>query len=215
MAEPGADEEKLLRDIVFSASRMLLVTRGADPRTDDEVYANFEELFIDAGIVSADFKAVVEKARHGESLQADRQQVDALAEKVNELYASMDDSLQFKAASKQEQSQARLSSAEREQARPKVKAVAPVEQKKEEQPTAKSTSGSADVQKDFRGVACPMNFVKTKIELSTMQSGQLLEILLDDGQPIQNVPGSVRQEGHDVLSTEKVDNYWKVLIRKK
>ena len=60
-----------------------------------------------------------------------------------------------------------------------------------------------------------MNFVKTKIELSTMQSGQLLEILLDDGQPINNVPGSVRQEGHEVLSTEKVDNYWKVLIRKK
>ena len=190
LAEPGADEEKLLRDIVFSASRMLLVTRGADPRTDDEVYANFEELFIDAGIVSSDFKAVVEKARHGESLLAERQQVNALAEKVNELYANMDDSLQFKA-------------------------VAPVEQKKKEQRTAKSTSGSADVQKDFRGVACPMNFVKTKIELSTMQSGQLLEILLDDGQPIQNVPGSVRQEGHEVLSTEKVDNYWKVLIRKK
>ena len=48
-----------------------------------------------------------------------------------------------------------------------------------------------------------------------MQSRQLLEILLDDGQPIQNVPGSVRQEGHEVLSTKKVENYWKVLIRKK
>ena len=71
------------------------------------------------------------------------------------------------------------------------------------------------MQKDFRGVACPMNFVKTKIELSSMKSGALLEILLDDGQPIQNVPGSVRQEGHEVLSTEKVDNYWKVLIKKK
>ena len=192
LAQPGADAEKLLRDIVFSASSMLLVTRGADPRTDDEVYANFEELFIDASIVSADFKPIVEKARQGKSLLNDRQQVDALAAKVNELYASMDDSLQFKA-------------------------VAPVEQKQEEpQPQAAATAGnSADVQKDFRGVACPMNFVKTKIELSSMQSGQLLEILLDDGQPIQNVPGSVRQEGHEVLATEKVDNYWKVLIRKK
>ena len=206
LAEPGADEEKLLRDIVFSASRMLLVTRGADPRTDDEVYANFEELFIGAGFVSADFKAVVEKARRGESLLADRQQVDALAEKVNELYASMDDSLQFKSV------EFRVESVE-----------FPTGLQTDSAPSADSRAVAnstlstlhSSLKKDFRGVACPMNFVKTKIELSTMQSGQLLEILLDDGQPIQNVPGSVRQEGHEVLSTEKVDNYWKVLIRKK
>lgn len=190
LALPGADKDKLLRDIVFSASRMLLVTRGADPRTDDEVYANFESLFIDAGIVSADFKAVVEKARHGETLVADREQVDALAAKVIELYANMDDSLQFKTVTTSAPQQAE-----------------PVK--------TDGASGDADVKKDFRGVACPMNFVKTKIQLSTMQSGQLLEILLDDGQPINNVPGSVRQEGHKVLSTEKVDNYWKVLIQKK
>lgn len=72
-----------------------------------------------------------------------------------------------------------------------------------------------DVKKDFRGVACPMNFVKTKIALSPMKSGQVLEILLDDGAPINNVPGSVRNEGHTVLATEKVDDYWKVTIRKK
>ena len=188
--QPGADEERLLRDIVFSASRMLLVTRGADPRTNDEVYGNFEELFIDAGIVAADFRAVVEKARHGESLLQDRKHVEALAAKVNELYASMDDSLQFKVAE--------------EKANKPHEANEP---SKSHEPAA--------VSKDFRGVACPMNFVKTKIVLSTLQSGQLLEILLDDGQPIQNVPGSVRQEGHEVLSTEKTGDYWKVLIKKK
>ena len=202
LAEPGVDEEKLLRDIVFSASRMLLVTRGADPRTDDEVYANFEELFIDAGIVSADFKAVVEKARRGESLLTDRQQVDALAEKVNELYASMDDSLQFKI-----KEEVKIKSEESPSGVPSGEGVAAA--------NSSLFTLHSSLKKDFRGVACPMNFVKTKIELSTMQSGQLLEILLDDGQPIQNVPGSVRQEGHEVLSTEKVDNYWKVLIRKK
>jgi sulfite reductase (ferredoxin) len=189
LAQPGVDEEQLLRDIVFSASRMLLVTRGADPRTDDEVYTNFEELFIDAAIVDAGFKAVVEKARHAEPLSQDRRQIEALAAKVNELYASMDDSLQFKAA-------------------------AHTGQKKEE-PKAETKTGDIDVRKDLRGVACPMNFVKTKIEISSMQSGQLLEILLDDGQPIQNVPGSVRQEGHEILSTEKAGDYWKMLIRKK
>lgn len=195
LALPDADKEKLLREIVFSASRMLLVTRGADPRTDDEVYANFEELFIGAGIVSADFQTIVEKARHGESLSDDKEQIDALAAKVNELYANMDDSLQFKTVTPATQQ--------------------PKEEQKEEPKAESESSSNADVKKDFRGVACPMNFVKTKIQLSAMQSGQLLEILLDDGQPIQNVPGSVRQEGHEVLSTEKVGDYWKVLIKKK
>lgn len=40
---------------------------------------------------------------------------------------------------------------------------------------------SPNVKKDFRGVMCPMNFVKTKIALTPMQNGQILEILLDDG----------------------------------
>jgi sulfite reductase (ferredoxin) len=69
--------------------------------------------------------------------------------------------------------------------------------------------------KDFRGVACPMNFVKTKIELSSLKSGDLLEIWLDDGQPIQNVPGSVRNEGHEVVSVLQEDIFWKVLIKKR
>ena len=98
-----------------------------------------------------------------------------------------------------------------------VKSVGPKTGSENEQ---KSSAGepeaiSPDVKKDFRGVMCPMNFVKTKIALTPMQSGQILEILLDDGAPIENVPGSVKNEGHTILSTEKVENYWKVLIKKK
>jgi len=70
--------------------------------------------------------------------------------------------------------------------------------------------------KDLRGVLCPMNFVKTKLELATMQSGEVLEIWLDDGKPIENVPGSVRLEGHEILSqTQHSDGYWQVVIKKK
>ncbi|MBQ3634441.1 MAG: sulfurtransferase TusA family protein [Bacteroidales bacterium] len=184
----GADREKLLREIVFSASRMLLVTRGADPRTDDEVYRSFEELFIDAGLVSGEYKSIVEKARTGETLTGEQEKVDGLAAAVNALYATMDDSLQFKGA------------------------TTPVEKGTKEEKEEKTLE---TVKKDLRGVACPMNFVKTKMELSKMHSGQILEILLDDGQPINNVPGSVRQEGHQVVSTEKIGEYWKVVIKKK
>ena len=70
------------------------------------------------------------------------------------------------------------------------------------------------LEKDYRGVACPMNFVKTKLVLDTLQSGQQLRILLDDGEPIQNVPNSVKLEGHQILEQTQVGSSWAVLIKK-
>jgi TusA-related sulfurtransferase len=69
--------------------------------------------------------------------------------------------------------------------------------------------------KDLRGVACPMNFVKTKLELAKLASGQLLRVFLDDGEPIDNVPRSVAEEGHKIASMAKVGDYWSVLIEKR
>ena len=192
--------EKLLHDIVFSENRMLLVTRGLDPRTDEDVYNGFEKEFIAAGIIPQKFKVLTDKARNNESLIEQKPLIDELADLLNDLYQNMDDSLQFKLPAEK----------------------TPVEQVSEEKAPAEKASAAEetetivpDVKKDFRGVMCPMNFVKTKIALTPMQSGQILEILLDDGAPIENVPGSVKNEGHTILSTEKVENYWKVLIKKK
>ena len=235
--------EKLLHDIVFSENRMLLVTRGLDPRTDDDVYNGFEKEFIAAGIIPQKFKVLTDKARNSESLIAEKPLIDELADLLNDLYQNMDDSLQFKLPAVQsptdftdntnskEKSVESNSDEEKsaESARLKnrseneeesVSSVKSVGQKSRSENEQKSSAGepeavSPNVKKDFRGVMCPMNFVKTKIALTPMQSGQILEILLDDGAPIENVPGSVKNEGHTILSTEKVENYWKVLIRKK
>jgi TusA-related sulfurtransferase len=77
------------------------------------------------------------------------------------------------------------------------------------------TTNTPDVSKNLRGVSCPMNMVYTKVELSKMAAGQVLEVILDDGAPINNVPGSVRKEGHTVLKEEQLpDTAWSVLIRK-
>ncbi len=73
----------------------------------------------------------------------------------------------------------------------------------------------AQVVKDLRGAACPMNFVKTKMALATMQTGQLLRLFLDDGEPIRNVPRSVADEGHRVIEQTRVEDYWSVLIEKR
>ncbi len=67
---------------------------------------------------------------------------------------------------------------------------------------------------DLCGVACPMNFVKTKLKLEEMNDGEVLEIHLDDGEPIRNVPRSVKDEGHEIVSVEKIGNKWKLLIKK-
>lgn len=207
--------EKLLHDIVFSENRMLLVTRGLDPRTDEDVYNGFEKEFIAAGIIPQKFKVLTDKARNNESLIEQKPLIDELADLLNDLYQNMDDSLQFKLP-------AEKTPVEQVAEEKTAEEKAPAEQVPEEKAPAEKASAAEetetivpDVKKDFRGVMCPMNFVKTKIALTPMQSGQILEILLDDGAPIENVPGSVKNEGHTILSTEKVENYWKVLIKKK
>lgn len=77
------------------------------------------------------------------------------------------------------------------------------------------TNTKADAEKNCRGVGCPMNMVYAKVELAKLNSGQILELILDDGPPINNVPGSVQKEGHTILEkTQLADGAWKVLIQK-
>ncbi len=62
---------------------------------------------------------------------------------------------------------------------------------------------------------CPMTFVKTKIELSRLQPGDTLEVLLTEGEPLDNVPRNAVEQGYDVLSVEHVaGSTHKVVIRK-
>ncbi|MDR1747175.1 MAG: sulfurtransferase TusA family protein [Tannerella sp.] len=181
----------LLHETVFSSARMLLVTRGAEPKTSDDVYNLFISHFIDFGFVEERFRNLVIKARDNRNadFSSQREEIYALADAVVELYKNMDDSLQFKNV----QSKTIHSDS--------VRSV--------------DTGASANKFKDLRGVACPMNFVQTKILLAPMSSGQTLEIWLDDGQPIENVPGSVRGEGHEILEQTQTENYWKLVIKKK
>lgn len=54
----------------------------------------------------------------------------------------------------------------------------------------------ADAKLDLRGVPCPLNFVRTKLKLEQMSVGQLLEVWLDPGEPIEQVPDSLVMEGY-------------------
>jgi tRNA 2-thiouridine synthesizing protein A len=67
---------------------------------------------------------------------------------------------------------------------------------------------------DLRGVLCPINFVKTKLKLDTMEPGEVLELVLDSGEPIANVPKSIKEEGHKILEVKKEEGFFKLKIQK-
>ncbi|MFQ5580888.1 MAG: sulfurtransferase TusA family protein [Nitrospiria bacterium] len=72
-----------------------------------------------------------------------------------------------------------------------------------------------DVRLDLSGVLCPMNFVKTKLQLEEMEAGQLLEVVIDEGEPERNVPRSVQAEGHKVLELAEIpDGHFRLVIEK-
>ncbi len=56
---------------------------------------------------------------------------------------------------------------------------------------------------DITDVVCPITFVKAKVALEELDDGQVLELKLNDGEPIQNVPRSLKDEGHKVADVRK------------
>ncbi len=62
---------------------------------------------------------------------------------------------------------------------------------------------------------CPMTFVKTKIELSKLNAGDTLEVLLSEGEPLENVPRNAAEQGFNVESVKHVEGKtYKVTIKK-
>lgn len=183
----AAEINQLLFNITYASSRMLLITRGEEPKTVQGVFDSFIQKFIQPHLINNIYREVVEIARDNKNFDfaLKRDTILELSAAVIALYEGMDDSLQFK--------NTKQSNVEAEE----TKIV-----------------GNVTRKKDFRGVACPMNFVKTKVELSTLKSGDKLEIWLDDGAPIQNVPGSLRNEGHKILDEKRIGEYWSVIVEK-
>ena len=67
---------------------------------------------------------------------------------------------------------------------------------------------------DLRGVTCPTNFVKAKLALEMLETGDQVLFLLDDGEPVKNVPRSLKAEGHKLLSLQEVDGHYELTLEK-
>ena len=68
---------------------------------------------------------------------------------------------------------------------------------------------------DITRETCPMTFVKVKLMLAKIQKGEQLEVLLNPGEPLQNVPRSCEEQGYKVLSCEATDNDKHLLLIEK
>ena len=68
---------------------------------------------------------------------------------------------------------------------------------------------------DITDVNCPITFVKAKIALEELDDGDILSIRLNDGEPVSNVPRSLKEEGHKVLElTENGDGTYQLIVQK-
>lgn len=68
---------------------------------------------------------------------------------------------------------------------------------------------------DITDVVCPTTFVKAKIALEELEEGQILSVKMNDGEPVQNVPRSIKEEGHQILKLIDNENGTYNLIVKK
>ena len=71
-----------------------------------------------------------------------------------------------------------------------------------------------DAQLDLRGTPCPINFVRTKLRLTQMPPGALLEVWLDPGEPIEQVPDSLTMAGYLVEQIEDCAGYFALKVRR-
>ena len=68
---------------------------------------------------------------------------------------------------------------------------------------------------DITVKVCPLTFVKAKVALEELDDGEVIAIRMNDGEPVQNVPRSVKEEGHQILKlVDNEDGTYNLIVRK-
>ena len=187
--QTGKDKSENIYKAIVAATRALLVTFGLEPKKDREILAAFSEHLIQPGWVKPETQQLLNDAidwRMNDKASIDdlTPQAEDLAQRVEELFLSLDANLKFRI-----------------------------------EPVAQKTNVEKDERKnrviDLRGVVCPLNFVKAKIELEKVCVGEILEVLLDEGEPVRNVPESFAQQGQEVIEVKNLGEHFCVRVRRK
>ena len=182
------DNENVYKAIVASA-RALLVTVGLEPKKDREIFTAFTEHLITPGWIKSQNQQLLDNAMDWR--MGDRESLDNLLPQVRELTERVEElflSLDANLKFKVEPIESKI----------------PVED-----------AGEKTHKADLRGVACPLNFVKAKLELEKIEIGDVLEVLLDEGEPVRNVPESFTGQGQEITEVKDLGGHFCVKVRRK
>ena len=191
---------------VLSAAKALLVTEGLEPSTDAETFTEFDSRIAQNGIVPTIYRDL--RKRVGD-LGPKETTGESAREKMVFAKGFVD---ACRAATEQMGKDLKLAAVGA--AAEVAASVQPV--KAPGTAVAASASSGAPVY-DLRGVACPMNYVKTKLKLEMMDVGAQLEVWLDSGEPIKNVPLSLKNDGHKLLLQEPLEAealHYRIVVEK-
>jgi sulfite reductase (ferredoxin) len=192
-----ASTAQLTLQAMVRAADALLTTQGIQPQKAETTIREFRTLFVDSKKFYAPFSEYIEKWMTYDTTNLTEEgahfaieEATLFVEEAHGVYGRM-------------------------QIQQTEKKARPVE-------TVKATPAPASVpveeiadSLDLKGVECPYNYVRTKLRLEEMEIGQLLEITIDEGEPIRNVPASLRNDGQEIVDTKKIGKHYRLLIRKK
>ncbi len=178
-----------LKKILFFSARALLIVKGVDPKTEEAAIINFTDKFIKQGIASQRFSGLLEfYSSLSEALTQQQRKEKFLY--IKEFLAHI------KELYKNMDSALNF---------PKYDEQVLVEKDSEKQ---------ENLVLNLKGVRCPLNYVQSKLFLENIEAGQVIELYLDEGQPIENVPVSLKNDGQEILEITKAEGYYKVRVRK-
>ena len=68
---------------------------------------------------------------------------------------------------------------------------------------------------DITDKVCPLTFVKAKVAIDELEDGEVIAIRMNDGEPVQNVPRSIKEEGHQFLKlVNNEDGTYNLIVKK-
>jgi sulfite reductase (ferredoxin) len=188
---------------VLAAAKALLVTEGLEPSTDAETFAEFDRRIAEKGVVPPIYRDLSTKVG---DLGPKDTSAEFAREKMTFAKGFVD---ACRAATDQMGKDLKFSAVQEETPPPRAQAVLDVK------PALMVPTGAPVY--DLRGVACPLNYVKTKLKLEMMDAGEKLEVWLDAGEPIKNVPMSLKNDGHLVHLQEALEPeaaHYRILVEK-
>jgi len=182
-----ANSENIYKAII-AVARALLVTFGLEPKRDREIFAAFTRHLIEPSWVKTESRKLLDDAIDWR--MGDRESIDDLLPQVEDLVKRVEELFLSLDANL------------------KFK-VGPMAQKAI---VDKAETNNHII--DLRGVACPLNFVKAKLELEKLETGAILGVLLDEGEPVRNVPESFTEQGQEVIEVKNLGNHFCVKVRR-